>query len=113
MVATVTRICGVVVLYIGWHAIATQLLPAHTRTSNGYGWALVGVGYLGLFAVKTCLQLYPNGRFARACHSWLFSGFYLDERFTRLTFRIWPPRLRQPVNSSAAIPLSETLEAQV
>jgi NAD(P)H-quinone oxidoreductase subunit 5 len=106
------RVLGVVLLYVGWHAGAAQLMPAQGEASNAVGWVLVGLGFVGLFAVKATLQLFPHGRFARNIHPWLFAGLYLDERFTRLTFRVWPPRLLRRSESPRTINIQATLEAR-
>lgn len=90
--AVVLRVVGVVLLYLGWHEAANYVAPARGAASTVLGWWLTGAGLVGLFAVRTLLQLDPEGRVARSLHPWLFSGFYLDEVFTRLTFRVWPPR---------------------
>ena len=29
---------------------------------------------------------------ANRLYDWIYAGLYLDERFTRLTFRLWPAR---------------------
>ena len=89
----VARIMGVVLLYVGWHAAAGLLLPVPPGTSSALAWVLVCVGFIALFAMKATLQLFPEGRLARASYPWLFAGLYLDERFTRVTFKVWPPRL--------------------
>jgi NAD(P)H-quinone oxidoreductase subunit 5 len=91
----VARGLGVAALYAGWHAAAGRLFPAPVAPS-AQGWIVLVSGFVFLFAVQTALQLWPDGRLARALHPWLFAGFYLDERFTRLTFRVWPPRLPAP-----------------
>ena len=54
---------------------------------------IIILGFFALFAVKTALHQAPTGRLAQTLHPWLFSGLYLDELFTRLTFRLWPPHL--------------------
>ncbi|MEP7116918.1 MAG: NADH-quinone oxidoreductase subunit L [Acidobacteriota bacterium] len=108
--ATAARVSGVVLLYLGWHAAAGQLVSVPQVASNALGWVLVAVGLVGLFAVKATLQIRPDGRLARALYPWLFSGLYLDERFTRLTFRIWPPRRR--FESTREFHIRETREAQ-
>jgi NAD(P)H-quinone oxidoreductase subunit 5 len=46
-----------------------------------------------LFLAQIVLLSQPQGRFAQACYPWAYNGFYLDETFTRVTFRIWPARL--------------------
>lgn len=93
---TAVRIAGLVVLWVGWHAAAALLIRVPTSGSNLFGWALVACGFSGLFLVKAVLQRHPEGKLARAWYPWLFAGLYLDERFTRVTFKIWPPRLQGP-----------------
>ncbi len=46
-----------------------------------------------LFAVQGAVRAWPRGVVARKLYPWLFAGLYLDELFTRLTFRLWPARL--------------------
>jgi len=89
----VLRVAGVLLLYLGWHGLAAQLLPPRGDAAGAVGWSLAALGFAALFVAKTAVQLRPDGKFARALHPWLFSGLYLDELFTRLTFRVWPPRL--------------------
>jgi NAD(P)H-quinone oxidoreductase subunit 5 len=89
---------GVGLLYMVWHSAAAYVLPG-TPSEHAPGtvsWIAVGVGFAVLFALKTEFLLRPSGRLARALYPWLFAGFYLDEYFTRLTFRLWPPRLQRP-----------------
>jgi len=99
---------GVTVLYFGWHTVAGRLLvlPSALPLIDA-GWLIVTAGFLLLFFVQSVLQVHPEGRLARALHPILFAGLYLDERFTRLTFRMWPPRLRSPT----AQPRLTTLES--
>ena len=92
--ALVIRVVGVALLYVAWHAVAAQLVPpAPSGAWHTLGWALVGAGFLALFAVQAMLARSPDGRLAKTLYPWLFAGLYLDELFTRLTFRVWPPRL--------------------
>ncbi|MCE9574176.1 MAG: NADH-quinone oxidoreductase subunit L [Deltaproteobacteria bacterium] len=92
--ALAMRVVGVALLYIGWHAVAARLVPpAPSGAWHTLGWALVGAGFLALFAVQSTLARRPDGRLAQTLYPWLFAGLYLDELFTRLTFRVWPPRL--------------------
>lgn len=60
--------------------------------SNVAGWWVVALALSALLGVQCALQLAPGSAFARTLHPWLFSGLFLDETFTRLTFRWWPPR---------------------
>jgi NAD(P)H-quinone oxidoreductase subunit 5 len=107
------RVVGVVLLYLGWHALAERFVPTGTDAPSVVGWYLAGLGFVGLFTAKAALQLRPDGRFARTLHPWLFAGLYLDELFTRLTFRVWPPNLaKQRPGTFRAIQAPATLEAQ-
>jgi len=55
------------------------------------GWVLGCFGLL--FAVQGAVRARPQGALARWLYPWLFAGLYLDELFTRLTFRLWPARV--------------------
>jgi NAD(P)H-quinone oxidoreductase subunit 5 len=112
MATMALRCLGIALLYVGWHVIAAQLMPARGASTSTAGWVLVGLGFTALFVVQTAIRLRPAGRLARAVYPWLFSGFYLDERFTRLTFRLWPPRRKQDSASHHTIHERETIEAQ-
>lgn len=106
------RLMGVVLLYVGWHAVAGWVMPYPDRAPSLVCWIVAAAGLVGLFVVKVVLQVRPTGRFAQRIHPWLFSGLYLDERFTRLTFRIWPPRLRPRSASLRAIHVPQVLEVR-
>ncbi|MFY4731366.1 NADH-quinone oxidoreductase subunit L [Nitrospira sp. BLG_2] len=112
MARAALRAGGVVLLYAGWHAAAAHWMPLEVGAPNAAGCVLAGLGFAGLFATKTALQRFPDGRLARALQPWLFAGLYLDERFTRFTFRVWPPRLGRRRESPRPLHLQETLEAR-
>ncbi len=97
------RVIGVATLYAGAHWVAARLfvVPAHEETSV-IGWTVVAVGFSVLFAAQSLVQLRPHGRLTQQLHTWLFAGLYLDEWFTRLTFRVWPPVLSPPLTSRQA-----------
>lgn len=91
--ALAVRVGGVVMVYAAWHIAAERLLPSPVVSGVAAGWMVVGAAFVGLFVAKSILAWSPNGTFARAVQPWLFAGLYLDERFTRLTFLLWPPRI--------------------
>lgn len=97
------------VLYAGLHAAAFQFWPAPEMQGVWFAPLAVLVGFGLLHAIETAVELRPDGAFALRLHSWLFAGFYLDERFTRLTFRLWPPHL--PKAPRHARSLSTAVEA--
>ncbi len=56
------------------------------------------------------MTAHPAGAVARALYPHAVAGFHLDELFTRLTFRVWPPVLtvpRQIARSEAITPAAE------
>jgi NAD(P)H-quinone oxidoreductase subunit 5 len=84
---------GTAGLFLGWHLVADRVgasLPAAPDTA---GWWLVVAAFTAVFVVDAVTRRNPEGALARALHPALFAGLYLDERLTRLTFRLWPPRL--------------------
>jgi NAD(P)H-quinone oxidoreductase subunit 5 len=86
---------AVALAYFGLHAAFSRWLGV---TAVGaapspplVAWALGCFGLL--FSVQGLVRARPDGALARGLYPWLFSGLYLDELFTRLTFRVWPARL--------------------
>jgi len=78
-------------LYLGWHWLLSQ--PLHVRAFESpvalQVWAVL------IFTALYFTQAWVFHRSPRAMagelHDWIYAGLYLDERFTRLTFRLWPP----------------------
>ena len=101
---------GVAALFAGWHWAAERVfkVPAH-EASSVIAWTVVAVGFGALFAAQSLVQLRPNSRAAQKLHTWLFAGLYLDERFARLTFRVWPPRITPGSSFRPALLLSTTM----
>jgi NAD(P)H-quinone oxidoreductase subunit 5 len=85
---------AVALVYFGLHALFTRWLGA---SSAGVAPSMPLIAWvLGcftvLFLVQGAVRAWPHGALARGLYPWLFAGLYLDELFTRLTFRIWPAR---------------------
>lgn len=80
-------------LYVGWHLIFSTLmkLPVSPVAMPLVAW--VAICFVLLYGVQAWLLAFPGGRLSVALYPWAYAGFYLDERFTRLTFRIWPVQL--------------------
>jgi NAD(P)H-quinone oxidoreductase subunit 5 len=65
------------------------------ESTSALKWQIV-VGGLGvLFIAQSILQTNPNGWFSNWLQPHLLSGLYIDDWFTRLTFRLWPPGFYQ------------------
>ncbi len=84
---------AVACLYFGWHALFVQLVPPRPGPWLPMQLGLATAGFSAGFVAQALLRARPDGAFARAVHPALFAGLYLDAWFTRLTFRLWPPRL--------------------
>jgi NAD(P)H-quinone oxidoreductase subunit 5 len=101
----------VALAYLGLHLLFSGWLGA-SRPGVAPGMALVGwvLGCFGLlFVVQGAVRAWPQGWLARRLYPALFAGLYLDELFTRLTFRLWPARL--PGRAAAADPTLSNQEA--
>ena len=97
-------------LYIAGHLVFGVLVnaPAASGSLSLTLWA--GSCLALLYLLQVWLLAFPRGQLAKTLYPWAYAGFYLDERFTRLTFRVWPIRLPavslRPPHSTAAL-LSE------
>jgi NAD(P)H-quinone oxidoreductase subunit 5 len=87
---------GASAAYFGWHVVFELIAPqinAGLETSS-FKWTIVVTGLVVLFVAQTILQTSPNGWFANRLQPHLISGLYIDDWFTRVTFRLWPPGFR-------------------
>ena len=99
-------------LFFTGHAAAGYLFGYREPLTLPAGWSVFVAGFVVLFVVQMLLECRPRGAFARELQPRLFAGLYLDEYFTRITFRLWPPRLRPPSDlARARIRLGKTVEA--
>ena len=88
-------VVGIAVLYLALHRVAGVAFDVAAPPAAPAWLALaVGITFLALFAVQVTIAARPQGLLAQRLHHWFYAGFYLDEIFTRLTFRVWPARLR-------------------
>ncbi|SFN21722.1 NADH-quinone oxidoreductase subunit L [Dokdonella immobilis] len=102
------RVAAVVLAYLAWHAVAGSLmtLPAAPPPTALALWA--AACFVALYGVQTVLRSAPQGRLARTLHAPIHAGLHLDERFQRLTLRIWPaPRVTANAALRSRIPITE------
>ncbi len=95
---------GLATLYGLGHALVGPLVPT-VPPEIAHAWVRAGVviaAFVALYGIQAAILSRPTGRLARALYPACFAGFYFDEIFTRLTFRLWPPRT--PVARSSAAP---------
>lgn len=91
---------------IGAHALA-QLMPAPVLSvaPDALRFGLAAALALVLVMTQVLITVQPHGAFASALYPACFAGFYVDEVFTRLTFRWWPPRPpARPTAHASAFP---------
>jgi len=101
-VAGVAAAFAVALAYFGLHLLFKQWLGAPAAANMGLvGWVIAC--FVVLFIVQGAVRARPQGRLSRKLYPWLFAGLYLDEVFTRLTFRVWPARL--PAKPAAPQPI--------
>ncbi|HET8711763.1 MAG TPA: NADH-quinone oxidoreductase subunit L, partial [Spongiibacteraceae bacterium] len=99
-------VIGLVQLYFGWHLLFGALVaqPAVATPLSLTIW-ICGL-FSAFFTVQVWLRAHPHGRLAQLLYPWVYSGFYLDERFTRLTFQLWPARIERKASARELHPAS-------
>lgn len=83
---------GVCALYFGYDRLFQWIVPMPAERCM-YPWALLAFPagcFVLLFVLQTVVLLRPLGRLATSLYPWFYAGLYLDELFTRATFRLWP-----------------------
>ena len=88
-------------LYFGLHRLFSPLVQwpgrqRHTPLALAF---FVGISFLILNVIQSYLRSQPDGVLSRTLYPWFYAGLYLDEAFTRLTFRLWPAQM---VNATSA-----------
>lgn len=84
---------AIVHLYLVGHAFFGAIIDTPRALPSPLQTMWVALCFLTLYGVQTWVMAHPAGRLSRALYPWAYAGFHLDERFTRLTLRLWPMRL--------------------
>lgn len=94
-------------LYLLWHIAFAALAPMPDKVVSPLliGWALAM--FLALYTVQTLIMLAPESPACRVLRRWAVAGFFMDEVFTRITFRVWP--LRMPQEAREAPPTAPSV----
>jgi NAD(P)H-quinone oxidoreductase subunit 5 len=79
-------------LYLGWHWVLAEWIGIAALPPNFIlaVWALLV--FVALYAAQVAVSMRRASAWASPFYEWVYAGLYLDERFTRLTFRLWPAR---------------------
>jgi NAD(P)H-quinone oxidoreductase subunit 5 len=81
---------GVAMSYMGLHVVLSAAVLPLATPAPAFLAIVVALGFAALFTLQSAVALRPDGPFARGAYPWFYGGFFLDERFTRLAFRLWP-----------------------
>lgn len=100
-------ITALVQLYLMWHSAFGNLVHTAAAVSTPM-LIVVSTSFSALYVTQVWLQAFPYGRFSNLLYPWVYAGFFLDERFTRLTFRLWPARM--PASADAIHQNEQTLK---
>jgi NAD(P)H-quinone oxidoreductase subunit 5 len=94
---------AVALAYFGWHLLFERWLGHAPVAVPPLAIVWVVALFATLFVLQGWLRARPGSALARGLYPWLFAGLYLDELFTRLTFRLWPARLPPAANTQGAL----------
>ena len=78
-------------IYFGLHAALQGALGVRSLAPGTYVWMSVASAFALLFALQCMVAARPNGALATRLYPWFYGGLFLDERFSRALFRLWPP----------------------
>jgi NAD(P)H-quinone oxidoreductase subunit 5 len=79
-------------LYLAWHWLLGEGLrvggAGHSPVLAAWALAI----FVALYLFQVVLPATARHQAGSRLHAWVYAGLYLDESFTRLTFRLWPAR---------------------
>ncbi len=83
------------VAYFALHELFGRLVPTGA-VAPAILLGCVGVAFSLLFVLQTAIAFAPEHGLPRRMYPWFFGGLFLDEKFTRIAFRIWKPPTTKP-----------------
>jgi NAD(P)H-quinone oxidoreductase subunit 5 len=93
-------------LYFGLHAWLTTWASPVALVPGIAGVLVVAVAFAALFLLQSALAMKPQGALAARLYPAFYGGLFLDEKFSRWVFRLWPLRANEVPRSVQAAPLS-------
>jgi len=67
---------------------------------------MVAVAFAALFLLQSALATKPQDALAARLYPAFYGGLFLDEKFSRWVFRLWPMRANEAQRAAQARPLS-------
>jgi len=111
LLRSAAQVIALAQLYLLWHLLFAGLAPAAANAAApAVFWVLIC--FAVLYGIQVWLRCFPQGRFARTFYPWAYCGFYLDETFTRLTFRVWPVKF-SPVQAQTLVNRSLAFQGEL
>lgn len=78
------------VVYFALHALLHgRIAPASALPEYSLWW-FVAANFIGLFVLQSLVFSGQVSELSRRLYPWFYGGFFLDEKFNRLAFKIWP-----------------------
>ncbi len=93
---------SIALAYFGLHHAFGGLVNVPESVANSFDLVWVMLCFVLLFAMQCLIRARPHGAVASRLYPWFYAGLYLDEWFTRITFRIWPARLTQTLTPTSS-----------
>jgi NAD(P)H-quinone oxidoreductase subunit 5 len=93
-------------LYFGLHAWLTTWASPAAQAPGMAGVVVVALAFAALFLLQSALAMKPQGALAARLYPAFYGGLFLDEKFSRWVFRLWPLRANEVPRSVQAAPLS-------
>lgn len=102
---------GVAFTYFGLHHVFGWFVDAaQVSNVNRFDLVWVMLCFALLFVMQCLILARPHGAVASKLYPWFYAGLYVDEIFTRVTFRVWPAKLSTSSSASSLHPTSGVLK---
>jgi NAD(P)H-quinone oxidoreductase subunit 5 len=93
-------------IYFVLHAWLTTWASPAAQAPGMAGVVVVALAFAALFLLQSALAMKPQGALAARLYPAFYGGLFLDEKFSRWVFRLWPLRANEAHQSVQARPLS-------
>ena len=91
-------------VYFALHALLRGWVAPADAVPAAPWWLVVACAFALLFTLQCVVTARPGGALTRRLYPWFYGGLFLDERFSRAVFRLWPPPRPARHPPAAAMP---------